>query len=100
MPLETPRSQQSRELAASAINVLDEDPELSVLLALQAAGIADPPVESVSAIHESLAAHHKIFTYQLPTEQECIGSFATTQSGRTPLGDQRGMELHRGGGGG
>ena len=68
---------ESRELAASAINVLDEDPELSVLLALQAAGIADPPVESVSAIHESLAAHHKILTYQLPTYLEELEPFAT-----------------------
>ena len=68
---------ESRELAASAINVLDEDPELSVLLALQAAGIADPPIESVSAIHESLAAHHKILTYQLPTFLEELEPFAT-----------------------
>ena len=68
---------ESRELAASAINVLDEDPELSVLLALQAAGIDDPPLESVSAIHESLAAHHKILTYQLPTYLEELEPFAT-----------------------
>ncbi len=68
---------ESRELAASAINVLDEDPELSVLLALEAAGIADPPLESVSAIHESLAAHHKILTYQLPTDLEALDPFAT-----------------------
>jgi DNA-binding SARP family transcriptional activator/serine/threonine protein kinase len=68
---------ESRELAASAINVLDEDPELSVLLALEAAGIADPPLESVSAIHESLAAHHKILTYQLPSNLEALEPFAT-----------------------
>ena len=68
---------ESRELAASAINVLDEDPELSVLLALEAAGVADPPIESVSAIHESLAAHHKILTYQWPTDREGEDPFAT-----------------------
>ncbi len=68
---------ESRELAASAINVLDEDPEVSVLLALEAAGIADPPIESVSAIHESLAAHHKILTYQLPTNLETLEPIAT-----------------------
>ncbi len=67
---------ESRELAASAINVLDEDPELSVLLALEAASVADPPLESVSAIHESLAAHHKILTYELP-HQEAGEPFAT-----------------------
>jgi DNA-binding SARP family transcriptional activator/WD40 repeat protein len=62
----------SRELGASAINVLDEDPELSVLLALQAAGISDPPFESVSALHESLALHYKVFTYQWPSGQEVV----------------------------
>jgi WD40 repeat protein len=63
----------SRELGASAINVLDEDPELSVLLALQAAQIADPPLQSVSALHESLASHNKIFSYQWPVEREAVG---------------------------
>jgi DNA-binding SARP family transcriptional activator/WD40 repeat protein len=62
----------SRELGASAVNVLDEDPELSVLLALQAAQIADPPLQSVSALHESLASHNKIFSYQWPVEREAV----------------------------
>ncbi|HEU4917670.1 MAG TPA: WD40 repeat domain-containing protein, partial [Acidimicrobiia bacterium] len=69
----------SRELGASAINVLDEDPELSVLLALEAAGISNPPFESVSALHESLAAHHKIFTYQWPGDREA-GDLSTRLS--------------------
>ena len=50
---------ESRGLAASAINVLDDDPELSVLLALQAAEGADPAFESVSALHEALRTLHE-----------------------------------------
>jgi WD40 repeat protein len=60
----------SRELAASAINVLDEDPELSLLLALEGASSSDPPIESVSAVHEALANHRKIFTYNWPAQRE------------------------------
>ncbi|HUG32676.1 MAG TPA: BTAD domain-containing putative transcriptional regulator [Acidimicrobiia bacterium] len=44
----------ARELAASAINVLDQDPELSVLLATEAAALAEPGFETVSALHEAL----------------------------------------------
>jgi WD40 repeat protein/class 3 adenylate cyclase len=48
----------SRELAASAINVLDEDPELSVLLAIEAIEAAPgddpPPREAVSALHDAV----------------------------------------------
>jgi WD40 repeat protein len=47
----------ARELAVSAINVLEEDPELSVLLALLAADRADPPSVSVSVLHEALQSH-------------------------------------------
>ena len=60
----------SRELAASAINVLDEDPELSLLLALEGASTSDPTIESVSAVHEALANHRKIFTYVWPEDEE------------------------------
>jgi WD40 repeat protein len=48
----------SRELAASAINVLDEDPELSVLLAIEAIRAAPgdelPPREAVSGLHNAV----------------------------------------------
>jgi WD40 repeat protein len=63
----------ARELGASAINVLDEDSELSVLLALQAASIANPPFESVAALHESVAAQKKIFTYRWPEDRTTGG---------------------------
>ena len=58
----------SRELAASAINVLDEDPELSVLLALQAASGADPTYESVAALHKALQSHRTVRTVTWPDE--------------------------------
>jgi WD40 repeat protein len=48
----------SRELAASAINVLDDDPELSILLALEAIEAVgageEQPVESLSALREAV----------------------------------------------
>jgi WD40 repeat protein/class 3 adenylate cyclase len=48
----------ARELAASAINVLDDDPELSTLLAIEAIEAAPgdeaPPREAVSALHEAV----------------------------------------------
>lgn len=56
----------SRELAASAINVLDDDPTLSKLLALAAADIADPPLESVSALHQAFGADKVVGRYSWP----------------------------------
>ena len=52
----------SRELAASSIAVLDRDPELSVLLALEAAKAAEPTYEAVSALHEGLREHRTLWT--------------------------------------
>lgn len=50
----------SRELAASAINVLDDNPELSVLLGLEAIESAPPgaeqPVEAINALREAIHA--------------------------------------------
>lgn len=62
----------SRELAASAITVLDEDPGLSKLLAVAAATIDDPPLETLSALHDALAADPVVYRYNWP-------------SGRTPV---------------
>jgi WD40 repeat protein len=69
----------ARELAAAAINVLDDDPELSILLALLAietapAG-AELPIETVSAlrtgIHTSKVRHRQVLTeYGGPTYVE------------------------------
>jgi WD40 repeat protein/DNA-binding SARP family transcriptional activator len=59
----------SRELAASAIAVLDRDPELSVLLALEAAEAAEPTYEAVSALHEALREHRTLWTLQREPEE-------------------------------
>lgn len=56
----------SRELAASAINVLDSDPALSKLLAMAATDISDPPIESVSALHRALASDRVVARYFWP----------------------------------
>jgi len=70
----------TRELAASAISILGEDPEVSLLLALEAAGSSDPTVVSVSALHESLAAHRKILTYRWPSDQTLAQDLSTELS--------------------
>jgi len=59
----------SRELAASAIAVLDRDPELSLLLALRAAGVAEPTYEAVSALHAALERHRALWTPEWSPEQ-------------------------------
>ncbi len=59
----------SRQLSAAAISELDEDPELSVLLALEAAQIAEPPIEAVSALHEALYNHRVVATHTWPAEK-------------------------------
>jgi serine/threonine protein kinase/DNA-binding SARP family transcriptional activator/WD40 repeat protein len=53
----------SRELAASAVSVLDRDPELSVLLSVRAADEARPPFEAVSALHEALLEDDALWTH-------------------------------------
>jgi WD40 repeat protein len=59
----------SRELAASSIAVLDRDPELSVLLALEAAKAAEPTYEALSALHEGLREHRTLWTLQREPEE-------------------------------
>lgn len=54
----------SRELAASAVSVLDRDPELSVLLSLRAAEAAKPTFEAVSALHQALQQDHALWTLE------------------------------------
>jgi WD40 repeat protein len=66
----------SRELAASAIAMLDDDPTLSKLLALSAASIADPPVESLAALHRAWDADRVIYRYEWPTNRE-VGQLYT-----------------------
>ncbi|MFP4555222.1 MAG: hypothetical protein ACLFRT_15380, partial [Actinomycetota bacterium] len=56
------RKAEARELAASVINVLDKDPELSLLLAVEAATRAEPDFETISALHEALYHHRLLWT--------------------------------------
>jgi WD40 repeat protein/DNA-binding SARP family transcriptional activator len=60
----------SRELAASAIAVLDRDPELSLLLALRAANVAEPTYEAVSALHVALERHRALWTLAWSPEKK------------------------------
>ena len=71
----------SRELAASSIAVLDRDPELSVLLALEAAEAAEPTYESVSALHEGLREHRTLWTLQREPEEGTLLLTDSTLSG-------------------
>ncbi|MGZ4356049.1 MAG: nSTAND1 domain-containing NTPase, partial [Gaiellaceae bacterium] len=66
----------SRELAASAVSVLDRDPELSVLLSLRAAETAKPTFEAVSALHQALQQDHALWTLErrLPQPPNGAGS--------------------------
>ena len=60
----------SRELAASAIASREDDPTLSKLLAIEAASIAEPPLESVAALHRALEADRTIYRYAWPADHE------------------------------
>jgi WD40 repeat protein/DNA-binding SARP family transcriptional activator len=46
-----------RELAASALRVVDEDPELSLLLALESTLLGDPSPEAIRAVRQALLTH-------------------------------------------
>ena len=47
-------------MSASAINALDEDPSLAKLLAVAAAGLADPTIETIATLHRAWAADRVI----------------------------------------
>ncbi len=69
----------SREWAASAISVLDEDPELSLLLAIEAAEITEPTFEAVSALHEAILQHRKLASYEV---DGWVGTILTADGSR------------------
>jgi WD40 repeat protein/DNA-binding SARP family transcriptional activator/tRNA A-37 threonylcarbamoyl transferase component Bud32 len=86
----------SRELAASAIGVLDEDPELSILLALEAARGADPPPEAVKALHQAVQSSRSIFGAEVPHPDGVFGiGVAMTPDGETVAtsGDGQSVQL-------
>ena len=75
LAVQNERLAKARELAASAINVLDEDPELGVLLSLEALRHSpdgdDPPVELVDALWDAGSRHRLVNVFE-PT----IGEFS------------------------
>ena len=70
----------ARELAASAVTVLDEDPGLSKLLALAAASIDDPPLETITALHAAMANDPVVYRYTWPTERPAVTNIVTDLS--------------------
>jgi serine/threonine protein kinase/WD40 repeat protein/DNA-binding SARP family transcriptional activator len=76
----------SRELAASAVSVLDRDPELSVLLSLRAAEAAKPPFEAVSALHEALQQDHALWTLERQVQKPADGSSSPDWGALSPDG--------------
>ena len=57
----------ARELGIAAINVLEDDPELGLLLAIEAASIDDDvPTEVIDALHQALQAFRVEFTVVAP----------------------------------
>jgi WD40 repeat protein len=60
------RDARARELYASSIAVLDQDPELTIHLALEARSLGiEPYPEAMSALHQALAAARTITNVQL-----------------------------------
>jgi len=64
---EEARVARARELWASSIAVLDRDPELTLLLAMEASkqGVAPPP-EAMTALHAAIQRSRSIFSARLP----------------------------------
>jgi WD40 repeat protein/DNA-binding SARP family transcriptional activator/tRNA A-37 threonylcarbamoyl transferase component Bud32 len=86
----------AREMAASAISVLDEDPELSILLALEATKTADPPPEAVKALHQAVQASRSVFSANVDHPPEVLGiGVAMSPDGKTVAtsGDGRTVEI-------
>jgi WD40 repeat protein len=59
----------ARELAAAAVTQLDVDPELSLLLAIQASDLAPASPEAASALREALLQHRALLTYTWPADK-------------------------------
>ncbi len=66
----------SRELAASAVSVLDEDPALSKLLAVAAGDVGPLDLVIESALHQSWLADATIATYTAPSDEPIEGLVA------------------------
>ena len=58
------------ELAASALNALDTDPSLAKLLAVASAMTAEPTIDAMSVLHQTLAEDRVIGRYTWPDAHE------------------------------
>ena len=72
----------SRELAAAAVNAANQDPELGVLLALEAVKAGDT-VEAANALHATLPGLHLMHTW--PYAALCFGADLTGDLRRVAL---------------
>jgi len=77
----------SRELAAASVNAARRDPELGVLLALEAVKTADT-VEAQNALHATLPGLHLLHTW--PDQFLCYGSGQTGGLGRMAVMNEDG----------
>jgi WD40 repeat protein/DNA-binding CsgD family transcriptional regulator len=79
------RNAQARELYASAIAVVDEDPELSILLTLRAAALMAPNPEAVTNLHQAVQASRSLLQVQLtePAIRPSNLGVALSPDGRT-----------------
>lgn len=62
------RTAQARELYASAIAVVNEDPELSMLLTLRGAAIEPPTADAVTNLHRAVQASRGVLHVQLTSD--------------------------------
>jgi WD40 repeat protein/DNA-binding SARP family transcriptional activator len=78
----------SRELAASAVAVLGDDPELSLLLSLEAARGADPSLQALRAVRQAVGEHRVLATLTVedlafePSSDQAWLSTALSPDGR------------------
>ena len=83
----------SRELAASAIAYMDDDPSLSKLLALAGASVADPPIETVAALHQAWAEDRIVAWHDWGLDRG-VGFFAADMSPDGSLVAMGGWDSH------
>jgi serine/threonine protein kinase/DNA-binding SARP family transcriptional activator/WD40 repeat protein len=71
----------ARELAAASISVVDVDPQLAMLLGLEAMGASgDPEREAVEAVHASLQANRLLAAAEWPSDRAVATQLAVASS--------------------
>lgn len=74
---------QARRLLASSAEVVDRDPELALLLALEAAERLPDDPEAAAALHRSLAANRNVLSAAWPVEDTVSTQVDMTDDGTT-----------------